>query len=115
MNLPPILRWATGIRWQWKVFIPIIAVMLVSLTGMSAMLRTLGVHEAQWILIAVAAFAILLSFVLLSVLLVLVEQPLHELMNTISHVRTGDLTARVDFAKREDDIGALGRQFNEMV
>jgi len=115
MNLPPIVRWATGIRWQWKVFIPIIAVMVVSLIGMAAMLRTLEIHDAQWILVAVIAFAILLSFVLLSVLLVLVEQPLQELMDTISRVRTGDLTAHVSFAKREDDIGALGRQFNEMV
>ncbi len=115
MNLPPIVRWATGIRWQWKVFIPIIAVMLVSLVGMAAMLRTMQVREAQWILIAIVSFAILLSFVLLSVLLVLVEQPLRELMDTISRVRSGDLSARVGFAKREDDIGALGRQFNEMV
>jgi two-component system NtrC family sensor kinase len=115
MHLPPIVRWATGIRWQWKVFIPIIAIMLVSLIGMAAILRTLEIQNAQWILVTVVAFAILLSFVLLSVLLVLVEQPLQELMNTISRVRTGDLTARVAFAKREDDIGALGRQFNEMV
>lgn len=115
MNLPPIVRWATGIRWQWKVFIPIVAVMLVSLVGMAAMLRTLEIQNAQWILVTVVAFAILLSFVLLSVLLVLVEQPLQELMNTISRVRSGDLTARVEFAKREDDIGGLGRQFNEMV
>jgi signal transduction histidine kinase len=115
MNLPPIVRWATGMRWQWKVFIPILAVMLLSLAGMAAMLGTLQVREAQWILIAVVVFAILLSFVLLSVLLVLVEQPLQELMDTISHVRAGDLSARVAFAKREDDIGALGRQFNEMV
>ena len=115
MNLPPIVRWATGIRWQWKVFIPIIAVMVISLAGMAAILRSLEIQNAQWILVTVVAFAILLSFVLLSVLLVLVEQPLQELMNTISRVRTGDLTARVNFAKREDDIGALGRQFNEMV
>jgi len=115
MTLPPIVRWATGIRWQWKVFIPIFAVMLASLIGMAAMLRTLEVLHAQWILVAVVAFAILLSFVLLSVLLVLIEQPLQELMDTISRVGRGDLTARVDFAKREDDIGGLGRQFNEMV
>ncbi len=115
MNLPPIVRWATGIRWQWKVFIPIIVVMLISLLGMGAILRTLEIHDAQWILASAIAFAILLSFVLLSVLLVLVEQPLQELMDTISRVRSGDLTAHVDFAKREDDIGALGRQFNEMV
>ena len=116
MHLPPIVRWATGIRWQWKVFIPILAItMIVSLIGMAAILRTLEIQNAQWILVTVVAFAILLSFVLLSVLLVLVEQPLQELMNTISRVRTGDLSARVAFAKREDDIGALGRQFNEMV
>lgn len=115
MYLPPFVRWATGIRWQWKVFIPIFGVMIVSLVAMAAMLRTLEIQDAQWILVTVVAFAILLSFVLLSVLLVLVEQPLQELMNTISRVRTGDLTAHVNFAKREDDIGALGRQFNEMV
>jgi two-component system NtrC family sensor kinase len=115
MNFPPIVRWATRIRWQWKVFIPIFAVMLLSLASVAAMLRTLQVQEAQWILLAVVGFAILLSFVLLSVLLVLVEQPLQELMDTISHVRAGNFNARVDFAKREDDIGALGRQFNEMV
>lgn len=115
MNLPPIVRWATGIRWQWKVFIPILGVMLLSLIGMAAMLRTLQIQQAQWILTTVIGFAVLLSFVLLSVLLVLVEQPLQELMDTISRVRSDDLSARVTFAKREDDIGALGRQFNEMV
>jgi signal transduction histidine kinase len=115
MKLPSIVRLATGIRWQWKVFIPIFGVMIVSLIAMAAMLRTLEIQGAQWILIAVVAFAIVLSFVLLSVLLVLVEQPLQELMDTISRVRTGDFTAQVSFAKREDDIGALGRQFNEMV
>lgn len=36
-------------------------------------------------------------------------------MDTIAHVRRGDLSARVSFAKREDDVGELGRQFNEMV
>jgi two-component system NtrC family sensor kinase len=115
MNLPPLVRWATGIRWQWKVFIPIIVIMVISLVGIAAMLRSLEIQNAQWILVSVVAIAILLSFVLLSVLLVLIEQPLQELMVTISRVRSGDLTARVTFAKREDDIGALGRQFNEMI
>ena len=91
MKMPPIVRWATGIRWQWKVFIPIIAVMILSLVGNRRILRTLEMRDAQWILIAVVGFAILLCFVLLSVLLVLVEQPLEELMDTIARVRRGDL------------------------
>lgn len=115
MDLPPIVRWATGIRWQWKVFIPIIGVLLLSLIGVAAMLRSMEIHDAQWVLVAVAGSAILLCFVLLSVLLVLVEQPLQDLMKTIARVDAGDLDARVGFAKRSDDIGALGRRFNEMV
>jgi two-component system, NtrC family, sensor kinase len=115
MNLPQIVRWATGIRWQWKVFIPIIGVLLLSIVAIHAVLRSLEIRDVQWILIAAVSFALLLCFVLLSVLLVLIERPLEELMNTIARVRRGDLTARVSFAKREDDIGQLGRQFNEMI
>jgi signal transduction histidine kinase len=115
MKLPQIVRWATGIRWQWKVFIPIIAVLALSQIAILAGLHTLEMHDAQWILIGAVAFALLLCFVLLSVLLVLVERPLEELMNTIACVRRGDLSVRVDFAKRDDDIGQLGRQFNEMI
>jgi two-component system NtrC family sensor kinase len=115
MHLPSVVRLATGIRWQWKVFIPIIAVLLLSIIAIATVLRTLAIHEAQIILIASVCFAILLCFVLLSVLLVLVERPLEDLMDTIARVRRGDLSARVAFAKRRDDIGQLGRQFNEMV
>src|SRR5208337_3161072 len=115
MKLPPTVRRATGIRWQWKVFIPIIGVLALSLAVVTLVLRTLGIQNAQWILLAALGFAILLCFVLLSVLLVLVERPLEELMETIERVRHGDLSTRVEFAKRDDDIGRLGRQFNEMV
>jgi len=115
MKLPHFVRWATGIRWQWKVFIPIIAVLILSVLAIHAVLRSMEVHDVQWLLFAVVSCAILLCFVLLSVLLVLIEQPLEELMYIITRVRQGDLTARVTFAKREDDVGQLGRQFNEMI
>src|SRR6201987_2592476 len=115
MHLPPVVRWATGIRWQWKVFIPIIAVLLLSIVAIASVMETLAIQEAQIILVASVCFAILLCFVLLSVLLVLVERPLEDLMDTIARVRSDDLSARVSFASRRDDIGQLGRQFNEMV
>jgi len=115
MKLPQTVRWATGMRWQWKVFIPIIGVLALSLVVVTAVLRSLEIQNAQWILLAALGFAILLCFVLLSVLLVLVERPLEELMETIARVRHGDLSTRVEFARRDDDIGQLGRQFNEMV
>jgi signal transduction histidine kinase len=115
MHKPAMVRWATRIRWQWKVFIPIIAVMILGLVGITALLHTLEMRDAHWVLITVVGFAILLCFVLLSVLLVLVQRPLEELIATIARIRHGDLSARVDFAKRDDDIGQLGQQFNEMV
>jgi len=115
MNLPDFVRWATGIRWQWKVFIPIIAVLVLSILAIRAILRSAQAVDVKWILTAAVVFAILLCFVLLSVLLVLIERPLEELANTIGRVRGGDLTARVSFAKRGDDVGKLGRQFNEMI
>jgi len=115
MNLPKTVRRATGIRWQWKVFIPIIGVLALSLVVVTAVLRSLEIPKAHWILLAGLGFAALLCFVLLYVLLVLVERPLEELMDTIERVRHGDLSTRVRFAKRDDDIGRLGRQFNEMV
>lgn len=115
MNLPQFVRWATGIRWQWKVFIPIITVLVLSILAIHAVLRSQEIRDVQWILIAAIFGAILLCFVLLAVLLVLIERPLEELMDTIGRVQRGDLKARVSFAKREDDVGRLGRQFNEMV
>jgi two-component system, NtrC family, sensor kinase len=115
MKLPQFVRWATGIRWQWKVFIPIIAVLSLSIVAIYAVLRTQHASEVQWILFAAVSCAILLSFVLLSVLSVLIDRPLEELMQTIAQVRKGDLAARVEFAKRKDEVGRLGQQFNEMI
>lgn len=115
MNMPPIVRWATGIRWQWKVFIPVIGVLLISLGIMGAVVYHLNVPNKEWVILGALSFAVMICFILLSVLLVLVERPLEELMNTMERVRRDDLTARVHFAKRTDDIGKLGKQFNEMV
>ena len=115
MNLPPIVRWATGLRWQWKVFIPIITVLLLSLAAIAFLVYKLGVPNPHWFVFGALGAAVLLCFILLSVLLVLVEQPLEELMGTIARVRHDDLAARVEFSSREDDIGKLGRQFNEMI
>jgi len=71
MNLPYFVRWATGIRWQWKVFIPVITVLGLSIAAIFAVLRSREIQDAQWILIAAVFFAILLCFVLLAVLLAL--------------------------------------------
>jgi two-component system, NtrC family, sensor kinase len=115
MRQPHFVRWATRFRWQWKVFIPIITVLALCLLAIRRVLLSEENLNGKWILIGATFFSVLLCLVLLAILLVLIERPMKELMDTIGRVRRGDLTARVTFAKREDDVGQLGRQFNEMI
>jgi signal transduction histidine kinase len=112
---PEILTRATRLRWQTKAILPVLGVLLLGMVAFEATVLTLGVPNGHWILMAAASGAVLICFVLLSVLLVLVERPLKDLQRTIERVREGDLSARVGFAKRNDDVGQLGRQFNEMI
>jgi len=82
---------------------------------MTAVVYHHDVPNKEMVILGAFSFGVIICFILLSVLLVIVEQPLEELMRTIDRVRRDDLTARVAFAKREDNIGQLGRQFNEMI
>ena len=53
--------------------------------------------------------------VLVLTLSIVFSRPMLELQDKIQRVRDGDLSATVSFADRSDDIGKLGRNFNEMV
>jgi signal transduction histidine kinase len=110
-----MLRRATGLRWQVKAVIPVAGVLLLGLVVLQALVREQGFANRHWIFIVAALCAVMICLVLLSVFLVLIERPLGELKKTIERVREGDLNARVLFAKRDDDVGQLGRQFNEMI
>jgi len=115
MKEPGTIRKSAALPWQWKAVIPIIGVLLVGLVAFRAVVLALDIPNGHWILMVAAAGAVAICFVTLSVLLVLIEQPLEELKKIITRVREGDLDARVKFAKRTDDVGQLGRQFNEMI
>jgi signal transduction histidine kinase len=104
-----------SISWQLKAVLPVVAVLLLGLLTFQGVLLTLEIPHGRWILIVAAAGAVAICGVLLAVLVILVERPLRELKTTIERVRSGDLSARVKFARRDDDIGELGRQFNQMV
>jgi two-component system, NtrC family, sensor kinase len=115
MQRPRWLTRATRLPWQIKLIIPIVGVLLIGLLAFNATVQTLRVPNGHWILIVAASGAVMICFVLLWVLLVLIERPLNDLKHTIERVRKGHLDARVQFAKRDDDVGQLGRQFNEMI
>ena len=109
------LRRGASLPWQYKAIVPIIGVLLLGLLAFQAVVLALNIPSGNWILTVAAAGAVAICFVTLSVLLVLIERPLDELKKTIVRVRQGDLAARVEFAMRPDDVGQLGRQFNEMI
>jgi signal transduction histidine kinase len=104
-----------SLGWQWKAIIPIVGVLLLGLIAFQAVVVALDIPSGHWIVIAAAAGALAICFVTLFALVVLIERPLEELKRIIGRVREGDLSARVKFAKRNDDVGQLGRRFNEMI
>ena len=112
---PQPLGKGPSLGWQWKAIIPIIGVLLLGLIAFQAIVVALDIPSGHWILIVAAGGAVTICFVMLAVLLVLIERPLEELKKIIGRVSEGDLSAKVEFAKRNDDVGQLGRQFNEMI
>ena len=61
------------------------------------------------------AGAVVICAVLFMVLAVVIHRPMLELQSKIAQVQAGDLFVKVEFADRNDEIGDLGRHFNEMV
>ena len=104
-----------SLGWQWKAIIPIVGVLLLGLIAFQAIVVALDIPSGHWIVIVAAGGAVAICFVTLIVMLVLIQRPLEELKRVIGRVSEGDLAARVDFAKRNDDVGHLGQQFNEMI
>ncbi|HLI76958.1 MAG TPA: ATP-binding protein [Acidobacteriaceae bacterium] len=61
------------------------------------------------------AGAILICAAVILVLAVWVRRPMLELQDKIARVSLGDMDVSVSFADRNDEIGDLGRDFNDMV
>ncbi len=61
------------------------------------------------------AGAFLICAAVIMVFAVSVRRPMLELQDKIARVRLGDMNASVSFADRNDEIGDLGRDFNDMV
>ena len=103
------------LNWQFKVLVPITGVLV---TGMLVFAHTtLDLHTDQRakVLLVATAGGVVICAVTLLVLAVLIQWPLAELQAKIAQVRDGDLRVRVGFSNRQDEIGELGRNFNEMV
>ncbi len=103
------------LNWQMRVVLPVAAVLVNGL--LLFVLVTLSQENTQrnTVLVVATAGAVAICAVMIMVLAVVVHRPMTELQEKIAKVREGDLTASVNFSERNDEIGDLGRDFNDMV
>src|SRR6201993_3213686 len=110
----PELPWLR-INWEIKALVPIACVLLGGM--LLFLLATLSWRdpERHIVLLVAGAGAVAICGALLVVLTYTVQRPMVELQQKIAQLGSGDLTVAVSFARRNDEIGDLGRNFNRMV
>jgi signal transduction histidine kinase len=103
------------LNWQLKAILPVAFVLLNGL--LLFLLSTVSLENPQRhaVLMVAGAGAVAICAVLIVVLAYVIQKPMVELQEKIELVGQGDLGASVSFAKRNDEIGDLGRNFNRMV
>src|SRR5208337_1052274 len=103
------------INWALKAALPIAAVLLNGLLLFVLVSLSLAEGERHVVITVATGGAILICVAVIMVFAVFVRRPMLELQDKIARVRLGDMDARVSFADREDEIGDLGCDFNDMV
>lgn len=103
------------VNWQIKAIWPVAVVLL---NGMLLfLLATLSLQDTERhrLLMIAGSGAVAICGVVIVVLVTTIQKPVIELQEQMERVGEGDMTASVSFAKRNDEIGDLGRNFNLMV
>ena len=113
-NQDPELPWFR-INWEIKALVPIACVLLGGM--LLFLLATLSWRdpERHIVLLVAGAGAVAICGALLVVLTYTVQRPMVELQQKIAQLGKGDLGVSVSFSRRNDEIGDLGRNFNQMV
>ncbi|HEY5177295.1 MAG TPA: ATP-binding protein [Terriglobales bacterium] len=114
LDQPPVAR-KRHLNWALKAVLPIAAVLLNGLLLFVLVSLSLAEGERHVIITVAAAGAFLVCVTVIMVLAVSVRRPMLELQEKIARVRLGDMDVSVGFASRNDEIGDLGRDFNDMV
>jgi signal transduction histidine kinase len=103
------------INWVLKAVLPIAAVLLNGLLLFMLVSSSLAPGPRNDVIAVAAGGAFLICIAVLMVLAVQVRRPMMELQEKFSRVQSGDLDVSVSFANRNDEMGDLGRDFNDMV
>ena len=103
------------VNWRLKAVLPILVVLVNGLLVFLLVTLSLEGQARHQVRVVAVAGAVVIFAVMVGVMSFLLQHPLRELQEKIARVRQGDLNVSVNFANRNDDIGDLGRDFNEMV
>jgi signal transduction histidine kinase len=103
------------VNWQLKAIWPVAVVLLNGMLLFLLATVSLEDTERHRLLLIAGSGAVAICGVVIVVLMTTIQRPMVELQEQIERVGEGDLTASVSFAKRNDEIGDLGRNFNLMV
>jgi signal transduction histidine kinase len=103
------------INWALKAVLPVAAVVLNGLLLFVLVSLSLAAGERHVVITVATAGAFLICAAVIMVFAVSVRRPMLELQDKIARVRLGDMNVSVSFAERNDEIGDLGRDFNDMV
>jgi two-component system, NtrC family, sensor kinase len=101
--------------WQLKAILPAAFVLFNGLLLFLLVTLTVAEDQRQTILTLAGAGAVAICGALLIGLTLVVGKPLLELQQKIARIRDGDLEVTVQFANRNDAVGDLGKNFNNMV
>jgi signal transduction histidine kinase len=103
------------LNWQIKAVLPIVFVLINGMVLFTLATVSWQNPQRHMVLVVAGAGAIAICAALVFVLTYTIQRPLIELQEQIAKLGDGDLKVSVSFAKREDEIGDLGRNFNRMV
>lgn len=108
---------AGGLRlnWQIKAVLPIVFVLINGMLLFTLATVSWQNPQRHIVLVVAGAGAIAICAALVVVLTYFIQRPMIELQEKIARVGEGDLNVTVRFARRDDEIGDLGRNFNRMV
>ncbi len=103
------------INWALKAVLPIAAVLLNGLLLFLLVSSSLAPGPRSDVIAVAAGGAFVICVAVIMVLAVQVRRPMIELQEKFARVQLGDMDVAVSFADRNDEIGDLGRDFNDMV
>lgn len=103
------------VNWQLKAIAPVALTLLAGLLLFVLATVSFRNPERHAVLVVAGAGAIAICAASIFALAWFVQRPMVELQEKIARLGDGDLNVSVSFAKRNDEIGDLGRNFNHMV